>query len=434
MSDRILVVGFEAQGDRIERAEFDSATPLDDYTWVAIDPATVAERLQGLGAPDAEAGNEAADTLVRLLQRRRREASEVLRGGGAIVCIFRPLGMPVSVQTPGPQGAASVVIHSYSWLPDEPALAQLVVAAPRDAEVRAADASHPGWAMLQAQGARVRPVAVAANRDVPPNWHVVATDADGRPAAFEVRVGQGRVIFVPPMAVEEPAKRGLLLEGLLVPPVEAVGGVSRGWLAEITLPGQEEVTSRLGELAEQIERLEKEFIEVRKQHAPYGELNRLLGARNARELAGPATNAFRLMGFEVEEAGAGGFLAARSDEGAAAVALAASRDAIDSDAYWALVRRLDESEAGPVKGIIVGNAHCLEPPAERGAPFSDLLRRGAVHRSVCLLSSVELHRAVAAILARRDDAELRRSFRRTLLAAAGPCALCEAAGTSEEPQ
>ncbi|MFW6164455.1 MAG: hypothetical protein ACODAJ_16925, partial [Planctomycetota bacterium] len=136
---------------------------------------------------------------------------------------------------------------------------------------------------------------------------------------------------------------------------------------------------------------------------------------------GAAAVAFRRLGFAVQPQ-EDGCLALEAEEGRALVALAASEAAIESDPYWVLVRRF-EDESEPPAGIIVGNAWRARPPGEREAPFSDLLRRGAEHRGLCLLATTELHAALAAVITRPDDAALRHALRQALLDGIGPCTL-----------
>ncbi len=413
MSDRILVVGIEAEGERIDRADFDGEATLNHGAGAVVDPAAVPALWSQLPSDPAERA-ETGERLVELLHRRRQEATELLARGGTLVCILRPLGQPFRVPRHGQKGAA--LLHAYSWLPQEPSLAGLVVAAAQPGELRAADESHPLWPVLRSHG---RPVACALNAPPPPNWHAIATDTNGRLVAFEVRVGQGSVLFVPPLVVASPAELGALFEQVFSAP--AAAPVRPQWLDSVLLPGQAELAERLAELARKIEAMEREFIAARGRHAHLVRLNRLLSARTAVELADPAEVAFRELGFDVEAVGANA-LELRSAEGNALVVLAASDGPVDSEAYWDLVHQMDDGPRKVAKGIILANAFCTILPAERGGAFPDLLCRGALHREVCLLSTVELHTCMAALLERPDDA-VRRALRTALLGTTGPCPL-----------
>lgn len=428
MSERILLIGAIAKGERVDCSPFDGEAALDACRCVAVDPAAASAlwaELAGQEMPDQAERAGTAHRLYELVQRRRREATELLRRGGTLLCFLRPVGPTLRLVRSGPKGATRTLLHAYSWLPEEPSLTRLIIAAAPAGEMHPADEGHPAWRLIRSQGGNVRPVACALNAPAPPHWHAIATGADGQLLAFEVRVGEGRVVFVPPLAVEDPRERGALLEQFFPPPSAAhEPPCAPEWVAALALPGQAELAARRDALAQQIEALEREFLDVRKRHSRLIEINRLLSARTGAELAGPAAAAFRLLGFRVEAAGATSLVLA-ADEGSAFVALAAGEEAIDSEAYWDLSRQIDAGPAGASKGIILANGFCSKRPDERGVVFPDLLRRGAQHRGVCLLEAPELYRVCAVLLARPEDAELRAKLRKALLETTGPCPLGE---------
>jgi len=440
VSDRILVLGAQAAHESIDAVPFDAAASMGAYRHVVVDPLAVPALWQHIrasgGALSGQARADLANRVVQLMRRRRQEATELLRDGGTILCFLRPLGQPVNVVRQGPGGGRTTVLHSYSWLPEEPSLARLVITGSQGADVRAADGAHPAWGLIEAQGSAARWDACVANEQVDPGWHVVATDRLGRLIAFEVCVGEGRLVFVPPVAAADASARGELLAGFFRPTAPAPEATPRPeWLGGVLLPGQGKLAERLEELESEIERLETEFIDLRARHARLADLNRVLYASQGAELAGPAAHALGLLDFEAEP-GDDSFIALACPEGRGLAVAAADEAVIDSDPYWALMGRLDERPDEPVRGIIVGNAFCTDPPDARGAPFSDLLRRGAMHRDVCLLSTVELHRAVEAVLRAPDDAALRQKLREAILGTTGPCdlvAIIEGTEESAEP-
>jgi len=431
---RILVVGVHATGERIDRADFDADTPLHHYGCVVLDPAVVPGLWRSLvnGPPESEASREeAASRLAATMGRRRREASQLLRDGGTLVCLLRPLGQPFRIVRRGADGPVSVLYHAYSWLPEGPSLQKLVIAAAREAELHPRDDGHPAWQLLGTPGGTATPVACAANVPPPDEWHVIATDGQGRLLAFEVPVGRGRVLFIPPLPDASEAEQGKRLEAFFPAPspiAEAI--VQPEWAASVLLPGQAELGERLPKLSRQLEALEREFVEARERHARLEKLNQLLTARSADELAGPAEAAFRTLGFDVEAAG-GAALRLRAKEGAALVVLSAGEQAAEAEGYWELVRRLDEAGDEQPKGIILANAYCTLAPGERPAAFPELLCRGAQHRQVCLLATTELHAAVAAAL-RGPEEGLRKGLRKAILGTVGPCTLSGHSAAAED--
>ena len=436
MSERVLVIGFEAEHESFDRAAFDTDVALTAYDAVVIDPASVPALWRHVSTEtratmDKAEVAELATKLIEILARRRREATELLAAGGTIICFLRPLGRPLHVVRPGPRGNVTVILHAYSWLPEEPSLARLVITGQQVSDVHCADEAHPASALLRAQGDALRAEAFVANEQMSPDWQVVATDAMGRVVAFEVPMGEGRLLFVPPVAGRDARERGERLARFFAPPPEPPKVTPKpDWMGDIALPGQPDLEKRLAILEGQIEDLEAQFLDARSRHGLLARLNKLLYVSSGAELAAPAAEAFRLFGFTVDTAGAECLLLG-CPEGEGIAVVAAAEGAIDSDPYWALMREIEARPEGQARGIIVGNPFCHEPPSARGEPFSDLLRRGAQHREVCLLSTLEAHAAVAAVLERDDDEALCRAIRGAILEATGPCLLMPLLGNGE---
>jgi len=423
VSERILVVGLEAEGESIDQALFEAEVPFDGHRCVVVDPSAVPLLWHGLasGQPaNADERAEEAGRVANVLRRRRREATTLVHRGGTLVCILRPVGAPFRAERGAPQGSAPAILHAYSWLPEEPSLARLIIAASAGGEVLPVDEAHPAW---KAFCAGAQPGACIVNTELPAHWHPIARDAQGRLLALEVRIDHGRVLFVPPLGSETPAGRGARIQRFRM-----AGDAARArpagpeWARSIELPGQSELAERLAALAAQIEALEREFVDLRRRHACLQRLNGLLLARTAPELAASAEECFRLLGFSVEPS-AGGALKLHCDEGAALVVVATAEGAMDAEPYWDLVRQLDAGSGKAIKGIVVANGYCSLPPAERGSPFPELLCRGALHRGVCLVAAGDLHMAARAILESGGDRLLAGRLRRVLLEATGRCAL-----------
>jgi len=440
MRDRILAIGLDARHERIDTAGFSAVAPLTDYPVVVLDPASVSALWSRVvpGADrrlltDSETDGGLGNTLVEVIRRRRREAAELLAAGGLLVCVLRPVDTPLHVRRRGPRGEGLAILHAYSWLPGDPSLARLAINAERERGIQLVDDAHPALRLLRAQGEPLLDACVT-NEQLDPGWRVLATDRLGRPVALEVAVGQGRVLFVPPIAARDAAERGALLVSHFAPapaPEAPKPTPEPDWMADCLLPRRAELAARVGQIQSEVERLQAEVAQARLLHAELCELGKLLYASNAAELADPVASALRRFGFDVVKVDAE-CLEAQSPEGRALIALAASEGMIDSDPYWALLRRLDEQTAYG-KGVIVGSAYCGARPGTRGVPFSDILHRGAQHREIGLLSSAELHAAVEAALQRPDDEALRVRVRTAFLQTTGPCRLTPILSAPDSP-
>ncbi|MFP4056948.1 MAG: hypothetical protein ACLF0G_08770 [Candidatus Brocadiia bacterium] len=426
MSRRILVVGIDARHERVETCPFHADVPFTHFSHVVVDPAAVTAmwrrvrpEAHGRLVTNAETDGGLGRTVLEVVRRRRRETAELLRAGGTLLCVLRAVGKPFHVRRRSRRGPVVSILHAYSWLPADSALSPLVISADGGDQVRPADEEHLAWQLLGGTAGTVRYEAYVANEQLDPAWHVVATDRVGRPVAIDIPVGAGRAVLIPPVAGADPRERGARIAQAFAPPPPPPEPTPRPrWLADYLLPGEAELAAQVPELEEQIENLQAELDDVRARHAELALYSKLLYAAQPQELAEPVAAAFRLMGFEAEPAEPQ-CLDLRSEEGDAAVALAATDGPIDSDPYWVLLKRL-EAEGAPAKGIIVGNPHCSTSPQDRGSAFTDLLHRGAVHREMALLATTELHAVVAALLRRPYDDWLRSRLRRGVLDAVGP--------------
>ena len=148
MSERILAIGAEAEHARIENSAFHGVAPLTDYAHVVIDPLgvsglwrNVAPGPHGRLTTNAETDGGLGRTLLEVVRRRRREAAELVRGGGTLLCFLRPVGKPLHIRRRGQQGQSVAIVHTYSWLPDESSLARLVIAAEGGGAIRPARAA-----------------------------------------------------------------------------------------------------------------------------------------------------------------------------------------------------------------------------------------------------------------------------------------------------
>ncbi|NQT54125.1 hypothetical protein HQ576_18865 [bacterium] len=433
MSVRILAVGVDARHEAIEQATIDSDVSFADYDVVLVDPAVVTALWAGVGGAGRSGDSQVGRNLLHVIQRRRREVAALLATGGKLLCMLRPVGAPLRVRQRRSDGAATTsMLHAYSWLPPEAGVAQLVIAEGPGTKVVAADERHLAWRLMQAlaggspaggvYGDALAYEAYVANDQLAAEWHVVATTALGHPVAFELRVGKGQVIFIPPMSGQAPDERGRALVGVLAPTHDVPKTAPPPWLTHCLLPGQADVAERIPVVAEQVQRRQAELDDLNARHEALSRLNLLLYASSPAELAIGVAAAFELLGFTVSPIpGEADCLDVACGDAAARVVLATVDGTVDSDPYWRATQLLEEDGAPP-KGVIVANAHRTKHPRERGLPFSDLLRRGAHHKSLALVDTVALTLAVARLVERPDD-DLRAQVRAAILDAEGPCQL-----------
>src|SRR5437867_11519786 len=86
--------------------------------------------------------------------------------------------------------------------------------------------------------------------------------------------------------------------------------------------------------------------------------------------------------------------------------------------------------------MLIGNGFRLLAPKvpERRIQFSEHAQRGAARNQFCLVPTMELFKAVCAVLESPEDQALKATIRESLLATTGPWSFAREQATEEKPR
>jgi hypothetical protein len=271
---------------------------------------------------------------------------------------------------------------------------------------------------------------------------VIAVDSVSHPIGVEFAVGAGRICFVP---VPDGAT-GDRVGSAIVRIVEThYGGPTEidapAWLAELTVPGATAHDAAILELDEKKTQIEAEVGHLRQKRSVLLNYRVLLYGYGKSMLEPVVRSAFRLFDFKVPEPDeyAGEWDVELHELLSSATAIGeveGSEGIIDVDKYRQLLDYIqaESLEDRDHKGILIGNGYRLMPldAAERKSQFSHHALRGAKKNKFCLLPTMELFKAVCAVLETPGDERLKVRIRDSLLSTVGVWTFAREVTASQE--
>ena len=433
---RILSVGWEIEGPGIERASLHDADSLASYEIVLIDPAEIPKLWVPYVPPDRDGVRRLipgydqglARALDNLFATRKEELSGLLRVGGLAAVKLRSPGEPVEIaSTSGPARQ----IHAYSFLPNFsltrerqflPFPQGIRVLPRRGRDVRGLDLAHP----LAGYLARVRryEAVIVSPMGVPLGdfGKVLLNNRLGDVLAWELGLGEGRLLFLPASGLSPREEAEILIPGLVSLLEEPPPPESRPeWLSRYELPQEAELKKELKGIAERERELAEQRASLEERLREVEVLRGLLFPTGVSGLMRATLKAFGALGFEVEcdQVDSQAFKAT-SPEGRALVRVAWSPEGpVTTGAYRPLLLALDHlrlEEGESVHGALVVAAETAHDPKRRGPRYTDPLRRACEEHGISLVTGEDLFEAVRAVLGGVDSVPVRRS----LLSASGP--------------
>ncbi len=430
-----LSIGWRLTHPQVQEVDFFEGPSLASVDAVFIDPASLSDRWtcevpferDGVRRTYAESDLGFGRLLARLMAKRRSEAADLLtRRGGLIVCRLYPRGDPLEVIA---QGAVSERIDRYSWLPTTslvdrqhqlafPANSRFV---PRRGEdVVLEGTGDPFEEYLRGFGGRVAYHAIyqdLLSTPVPRFARVLARNRVDDIVALCLPFEEGRLILVPSTSRVSPAQEAAALvqavsEYALRPAYTPVPD----WLPAYALPGEEALRDELRGLSERRDKLARKIGEVGGKLDEVARYGRILYTKGRFALLPVVIDAFRALGFGVEDSPHD--LLLRSDEGdAIGVVCAIDGPAVDLPPYRRLLEAVDRARTsgeGPGKGILVVSGSRALDPRHRPTQFTPEVLRGCKSQGFCLLTTYELFKLVRRALEAKGDKE-RSGMRRGLL-------------------
>lgn len=435
---RILVVGFPLPNPQIDNYSFISAPSFFDYDAVVMEAASISKVIEEVLTrtedhrtfADEPVLNEPSGPFVTgladHLQRRREETERLLAAGRMLVVFARP-NVPHShiLGLPG--------YDRYAWLPAPPGVVyrppQLLPADGRG--VSLVDRTHPlselveqfqNWFTYRAYFSERLPA-------FPEHGRVLMRSPGGAAIAVELRVGPGRIVFLPALEDVPPGDPRFELATRFVDAVrQASAGETEadapGWARAYTLPGLEQLEAEEQAAAQALTAAEARLTEARAHAADLAGLRRLLWAEGHYSLEPAVREAFRLLGCSLD-ADVDRPAVLSADGRTAFFEVQGDRDTVAEDVYIRLQRRLERdmlTTGEPKKGIVVVNGKRRTPPDARVEPYTRALRIACENYRYALAPGQLLFEMVRIALSSADP-EVKQRLRDALFEAAGEVAL-----------
>lgn len=432
---RILVVGFPLPNTQIDNYSFIHAPSFFDYDAVVVEAASISTVIEEVLTrsedhrtfADEPVLNEPSGPFVvglaDHLQRRRDEAERLLAAGKMLVVFARPnvphthiLGLPG--------------YDRYAWLPAPAGVfyrpPQVMPADGRG--VGLVDRTHPlselvdhfqNWFTYRAYFSERLPA-------FPEQGRVLMRSTGGVAIGVELRVGPGRIVFLPAL---EDVPSGELRFDLAQRLVDAVRRTVAGetdadapsWASAFSLPGLDDLEAKERAAAQALTEAEARLAEARAAAAGPASLRRLLWAEGRYGLEPAVREAFAMLGCSVDrDVDRPGVL--HADGRTAFFEVQGDRDTVAEDVYIRLQRRLETdliATAEPKKGIVVVNGKRRTRPEARVDPYTRALRVACENYRYTLLPAPVLFEMVRVARATPDDVNALRLLRDALFDSAG---------------
>ena len=221
---RTLVLGIPLPHVSFDNYSFLSAPSLFDYGRVIVETAALSEAVAQVVAGSTEhkthgglaivngPATATAFSLAELLRLRCLEAERLLARAGVIVCFAHP-----DVPHEGIAGLPSW--RRYDWLPAPEgfAYAEAMLAGYGKLGVELTDAEHAFVPYVEEFAVRLafRAYLSEAGQGPPPQARVFARSPGGAAVGFELAVGPGRVVLLPPIGNLDYSRDRAPLAGVL---------------------------------------------------------------------------------------------------------------------------------------------------------------------------------------------------------------------------
>jgi len=433
MEIRPLAIDWNLDHPAIRRDAFFGRFSFSAFDAVFLDPepiprhwtAEVSPEGDGIRRTDPERDRGFGRTLAAWMQRRQREAHDLIkRGGGILVCRLRPRGEPLEIAS---AGAPAERIDRYSWLPSIslvdrhhqlsfPANGRFL---PRRGEdVVFAGTGNPFEDYLREFEGHISYAAVYQDLLSTPIERfatILARNRIGDIVALEIPFDEGRLVLVPEVRGIPPGREAAcLLEAVRKEASRPSFAAPPDWLPSYPLPGEDSLVDELTGLTERRDALARKVEETAKKLEEKTRYKLILYAKGRFSFLPAIADSFRALGFEVEEYDRN--LILKSAEGDAIVVAEASEEAqVDLSPYRRLREAVDRAITdgdGPHKGILVVSGSRELDPRHRPTEFTPEVLRGCAAQGICLLTSYRLFKLIQRALkgprSKKSLADLRR--------------------------
>ena len=435
---RILSLGFPLPGPQVDNHTFANAPTFFDYDALVVNPQALSQFIEEVVEGSGEHATRSRERVVNaptapdcvgladLLRDRRDETARLLARGGLVVCLAYPNVVHQRV-------AGFTGCDRYFWLPAPPGLQyrEPFLRRGSGSELITTEHDHPFGPFVHQYRTKLAYHAYFA--DDAPGFsdavRVFARSAGDAAVAVELRLAQGRAVFLPP-PIRHPtgdpryAFSNALQDGIHQALQSAATSRPPAWLREYDLPGLGERLAARDEAQRQLEGAQETLAAGEDALEELERYRRLLWQQGRYGLEQPVRDALALLGFQIfaQEIDTPAELHLDAGDNGPQIALLeveASDEAAGMDGHHRLRRRLEEAIAKgrPKRGLLIINGHRTQPPAQRGEQYQDALRVAAESMRYCIATTEQLFHAVRATL--DGDEKTVRAFRERLLTTEG---------------
>lgn len=444
MKLKVLSIGRQLEHECIEQAPFGAAPVLTDYDAVIMDPDAV--RATWFEVQPREDNSLFTNMTMygglgrridAVIEQKLGESSDFLGKGGVIVCYLRPVGEVLILRKSIGRNEVDFHHSIYAWLPDLGGQMGSIVRPGRGSNVLMHDTKHHFSQFIRAFSGRPE-FGFQAYVNQSPTFAPIAVNGGGHPVCFEMSLRGGRVVFLPAFDTDDKRKEaGVLVQCVRGMLVNAEASEPPTWVAGYTVPGQGQHANEIAALEEEIANLQDRKGRLEGQEQELAQLRCLLYEQGKFQLEPVVRRALRILGFEVLEPDdypEEWDVLLRSAEGDG-VAEVEGRDdsAVDRDKFRHLLDYKVEWVGRKLqyKGLLIVNGYRLTYPRERQEQVTDFALRGCEDQGFCVLPTTDLFKAVCTVLARPEDADLKRAIRVSILSKVGLYEFEQAIGSAE---
>ena len=429
---RILSLGYPLPNPQVDNYSFASAPCFFDYDALVVDATALSRLIEEIVDQTKEHGTAERQPLINgatgpiaagladLLRRRQAETARLLANGGSVVC-------PIHPDVYHHRVAGFSGCDRYFWLPAPAGLSysegQLMPGYGTGALVT--DHDHPFATYVESFRERLAYSAyfVEGITGFANFGRVFARSAGGAAIGVELRVGAGRVIFIPYVHDQAAGANRHPLASAIVDclrrlQTEAAEEAPPSWVGGFTLPGLAELEAKQEAAAAALAEAQAKAAEAKAQLREMDRHRQLLWQEGKYGLEAAARDAFTALGYAASGTIDEPCLLIHEGE-RLLLEVEGSPAAVGMEPHYRLRQRLEQAiaEGRPLKGLVLVNGYRLTSPLTRENQYTDSLRIAAESMRYCLLTTAQLFEVLRRHMA--GDEQVAGLFRQRLLACEG---------------
>jgi hypothetical protein len=427
MKIRILSIDKRLDHESVTQAGFEDSLSFSDYDAVVIDPQQLSHlwKVRHPVKRDSSGGyftnfsqdGGLASNFMNLFERRREEIETLLNiTQGIVVCYIRNKETPLTLHLPG----HIRLLNIYSWMPalsltwqDDAGNTQTQSILFYDRlflregrEIGFVDNTHPFSQYFDiCKGSIAYESILKFGPELENRLAVISRNKVREIVSLEVRIGKGKIIFIPPNDLADQRKEAGVLFDCIIRSMD-VGYESPppDWIKRYGLPGEDKYSERINALHTKIHELTEEKNKLEGEQNRIARFKGLLYETGKRGLEPLVREAFRLIGFNVLEPDqyeeSYDLYIKEKDIVLVGEMGATDNSQMDIDKYRQLLDHVENEPAEDItcKGILVANAFRETEPQDRKGQFTAHVIKACKRQRYCMITTETLYKIVKYIL------------------------------------